>query len=728
MSGSNSISTHSRHSMDGSSSSSDPLNEIIGEFYKAQADSVKICRDSRFNRSVPESTSCKPINPKIYFENVKVLLKDSQSSEIEKLRKIYENIFLFAGRTSQNPGFCCICLNKGSLANSHIIPNNILSSFGTTFMLAQTPNEIRSANNLAWKLFCKPNCEVERLSKLGENGFANIFHKFIEDVVEGRNNGKSALLVTTDQSIHYCIASIIFRYIVVSGKRDLELFIKEYGEKVEEAFWNLFFLLRNYVLDKDHQPRPHIELFINEEEFNKKTMLTSICTTYPTDLQECFTTAHFSFKGFHFLVVESCKFREANKELLDLPENGFSHVITFDPQKIEVKKEHVLKLPRAVIRALEFDSIVYQKMLKKVNACFLGSQTNPQDPELKLLLPQHQLINPKESYLKSNYIIRLPDEIIFKRQSDGSGILNFNNPEKYELLFWQTKEVSQVWLVRNILAKQTYAIINCFCAIYNTVFGFFLDEKHLEKSDFKGLKKNLGEKNREDLRKFLVMTPISKTDHKGIEWITNDYENNLLIASSIVHYWLKNLHQLNKLPLNALRATYQGKLFHFIDLKPFNDQESHLRSLGMNSEQMKDILLNKAEDKIVMDWLTPREKETVADAITRKLEEVENVASLEKKFIDFFTTIAHCLGLKINIWVADVIKPETVILAKEIGNNDVESELTHHILYDQESRTYHKLDSVEPTLNPEEENQSILLSIDYLKYSLKLGAKQELGL
>lgn len=474
---------------------------------------------------------------KTIIGDVKVLLADTKPLTEEKLCRIYNNIFLFAGRTGLNPGFCSICLTSGTLAESHIIPKNILSSLDTCFISSLKPNELVSAANVKSKLFCTPKCEVERLSKWGENNFAQIFHKFIDDVADARLNNKSASLITSDQSVHYCVASIIFRHIIMNGKTDLKSSIDLEGPKVEEAFWRFFFLLRNYVLDKDSPHRPHIQLFINEEELQKKTLSTTICSTSSDQTERCYTTGHFSFKGFHFLVAESSEVMNIRGPCL--PPNGFSETITPGPQTIVVRSEHLLALPRIVIFALEMDFIRYKKTLARVNGTFLG-QKKPTgaDTAPTVSLPLHPLqSDPQELYSMIRRLSRLPDNIVCQVNKENFGELIFTEPLKYEIVFSQVIPLFQIWLIRNKPAKQVFTVMNNYGLNWNFAYGFSLNQELFTKSDLPNLLKAMENTDKSALRTFLKLTPLSRTDHSGLESITQHIENEKFIAKSIICFW-----------------------------------------------------------------------------------------------------------------------------------------------------------------------------------------------
>lgn len=475
------------------------------------------------------------------IKSAHVLLQDSRPMSEEKLRQIYEIIFLFAGKTSLTPPFCSMCFNPGTLANSHIVPNNILAHLGTSFMSSRTPNETKSAAKLAWKLFCTPKCEVDRLSKLGEHGFSQIFHSFIEDVKKARKDQTTASLFISDQSMHYCIASIVFRYMVVSGKGDLKEWINKHGPQVEEKFWRFFFLLRNYVLDKDSPNRPHIQFYIDENEFGKNTLISSICTIPAKRGGEWCTTGHFGFKGFHFLVVESKEFLTKFYEYTKLPPNGFSETITFEPKTIVVKPQHVLTLPYVVNRAFQFDMIVYKKMLARLNANNMaGRSSSPSTGQQQVSVPLHPLVaDPVALYNRLPFVTRLPDEIIFNRNSDQLGELEFSLPNKYEIVSSRTEPSMQIWLVRNIPNKQIFAVINDFTKSKQVVCGFSLNQTLFAKKDLdeamKIIKRIDSDKN--VLKNYLGMTPLHKTDHLGIEYVGEGYETQRHILGTLMRYW-----------------------------------------------------------------------------------------------------------------------------------------------------------------------------------------------
>ncbi len=536
-----SVSNNNSSSSSAASSPIDGLIQTIALARTKDSSSSSSSKDvaSREQQNQPVTSVQNPIDYKKMMGDVQALLTLSTPMTEERLRQIYEIIFIFAGKTMLTAPSCLICLNKGTIANSHIIPDNILSSFETTLIIAQTPNEPRSAANITWKLFCTPKCEIDRLSKFGENGFALIFHKFIEDVVKARSEGKSASLVTSDQSIHYCIASIIFRYLIINGKKDLQPFIILHGPKVEEAFWRFFFLLRSYVLDKNIPNRPHIELFINEEEIQKNTMITTICTTYPTQPGGCYTTGHFSFKGFHFLIVESSEFMKDYAEDLSLPSQGFSQTITCEPQTIVVKPEHVCTLPNTVMRALKFDFVVYITMLQKVNGAFLAAQnTKSTVPMPRVGLPLHPLmLDPLEFYSQPPIVVRLPDEIIFQKKAGKTGELSFKNSGKFEIVFSGLTPPFQIWFVRNNPAKQLFVIIHIFSSNNNVVYGFSLNQALFKKKDLFGLQKAAESSDEDALKNFLQLTPLSRTDHLGIESLTQSHKNDRFIAYSIKNFW-----------------------------------------------------------------------------------------------------------------------------------------------------------------------------------------------
>ncbi len=521
---------------------SNSLKDLIEELFVAGADSITITLPKEVNSMVRQNipvSAFPSMDYKKMIEDVEGLLADSKPMTDRKLCRIYDNIFLFAGRTALTPGFCSICLDSGTLANSHIIPNTILSSLGNNnFISPRRPNEPLSAANSKWKLFCTPKCEVDRLSQFGENGFAQIFHKFIDDVIEARGKKKSASLITSDQSIHYCIASVIFRYIVVNGKRDIHPFIMKHGQGVEEAFWRFFFLLRSYVLDKDYPDRPHIQFFINEEELQKNTLITTLCTTYPNQHGECYTTGHFSFKGFHFLIVESLEFMKTHASDLTLPPHGFSETITYEPQTIVVRPEHLCVLPRSVTRALEFDAIVFQKMLQRVNGAFLAKQkASSADSSPNVCLPIHPLVDATKLYTQPPKIVRLPDDILFHLKAEKTGELIFVNQEKYEIVFSEVMPFSQIWLVRNKPAKQVFATIHDFSLNANVVYGFSLNQVLFEKMNFPVLQDAMESSDEYALKKLLGLIPLSRTDHLGIESIAKSLINVRLIAKSIKNFW-----------------------------------------------------------------------------------------------------------------------------------------------------------------------------------------------
>jgi hypothetical protein len=523
------------------SAASSAIDELIQKKVFTEAED---CFIGNFSKKVPFKTlqdksasaasAMQPSNDyKKMIGDAQALLTGSTPMTREKLRQIYEIIFSFAGRTSLTPRFCSICLNPGALAKSHIIPNNILSSLGTFFITPRMPNENRTAANVAWKLFCTPKCEVDRLSKLGENGFSTIFHQFIEDVVKARLEGKSASLITTDQSIHYCVASIIFRYIIVNGKRDLQLFINQYGPKVEEAFWHFFFLLRSYVLDRGSADRPHIQLFIKEEELHTQTLITTLCTTYPEKSKRCYTTGHFSFKGFHFLITESLESMKDHANDLRLPSHAFSATIKCEPQTIVVQPEHILTLPYIIERALKFDFVVFQKMLQRVNGSFLaGHNHSSLTPSPRVSLPLHPLVqDPRKLYSQPPLTVRLPDDIHLRVNAEKTGELTFLNSDKYEIVYSQTFSLIQIWFIRNKPAKQVFAVINNFTSNDNIIYGFSFNQELFEKNDFSSLKSALESPDKSALKKILGLIPLSKTDHLGIEFITQSLKNELLIAN-----------------------------------------------------------------------------------------------------------------------------------------------------------------------------------------------------
>ena len=289
---------------------------------------------------------------------------------------------------------------------------------------------------------------------------------------------------------------------------------------------------------KDIKQRPHIELFMNEEEFEKNFMITTLCTTYPKDPRGCYTTGHFSIKGFHFLVVESVDFSKTFAQEFTLPSHGFSEVITFEPQTITIRPEHVCVLPRIVIRALEFDSAVYFRMVQRVNGSFLATQfPAPGAPSLRVALPQHPLApDPRALYQQTTTIMRLPDYLSFRANSDKTGQLVFTHPEKFEILSSQEVPSFQIWLIRNKPAKDVFAVINHFTS-GSIVYGFSLNQEIFEKRHSEGLL-SAQKSSHEALKGFLKLSPLSKTDHVGIESIADSPVNSRLIAL-VIQIFLK---------------------------------------------------------------------------------------------------------------------------------------------------------------------------------------------
>lgn len=482
-----------------------------------------------------------PPDYKKIMNKVQVLLKDSTPMTEEKLRKIYNIVFLFAGKTQITPPFCSMCLNSGTLANSHVIPNNILSIFPTLFISSLTPNEPKSAAKVTWKLFCTPPCEVDRLSKNGENGFSRSFLGFIEDVKRVRSEGKSVSLTTSDQSVHYCVASVVLRYMIVSGKGDLRSLIDKFGEEVEDSFWRLFFLLRNYVLDKNCSEKPHIQFFLEEKEFKSNTLITTIDCSYDAKDKKWYTTGHFGFNGFYFIVVEEEDFFNKFMKDLTLPPNGFSEAITFNPQTITVTPQHLLTIPNLVKNAIKEDLSVYERALSKVNANASTSQIPSSATGLpQVRVPKHPLVSdPVALYQTLPFVTRLPDEIRFDVTADQTGTLNFSAPDKYKIVDYRREITAQTWIINNIPRKNMFVVVNAISTRKQIVCGFSLDQTFFEKSHLDEVTEVIKRavSDRDAIKNYLGLTPMHKTDHLGIEHVGECRTIQKYILGILMSYW-----------------------------------------------------------------------------------------------------------------------------------------------------------------------------------------------
>lgn len=563
-----------------------------------------------------------------YAKGIKELcsIKPANRS-VADMKNIYRGLFKLVARAKGRPPCCSLCLLDKKLIGSHVIPESVLKRLGKSFLCSSQPNQSRAPATCKWPIFCKPGCE-DLFSDLGEKNFAVLMFAFIDALKTEKAAGFKAPVTfsaaPSDNSVHYCVASVVFRNMLLSGLSELQPFIAEYGFGVEDGYWRLFFKLRDYLLDPQNAPATHIELFISDEDIGENHMINSICTTYPNSQSPCFTTAHFEFSGLHFLVTESSDVRRLNAKDYTLPQNAFSlnirPIAPGDTFVFSVLPNVILAMPHIVTRARQFDAIFWRKTLLRVSGVARMSQNAPASqnagaqPVIMTSLPTHPLSDWVLSNFPLDHVSRLPDDIVLNPATTARPIadLRFSEPDKFNILAHEQFvlpdpcEHAQLWFCENRKAKKNsfFAVFHWFLErVGSYTFGYQIDDRHLKPAsteELEGLVEVSEAKGEAEAKKWLGLKPITGTDHMGIEFVSASATTHAFLFESLLKLWAKT-------PVALSPETYtlfDGEVAReFRELNIDKDGNCAFRVIGVERRDAIEQLIDHANDMVIREMV-----------------------------------------------------------------------------------------------------------------------------